>query len=683
MHIHKVTVRNFRLLADAELVLEDQTTLIVGRNNSGKTSLSEVIRRFLVDQNPRFRIEDFSNASYEGFCDALAARNAGQQDDEVRALIPSIELRLLFRYDPVQPNLGPLSDFVIDLDPDCNDALVVARYELGDGAIEPLFADQPAGDLSEEDRVAFFQELRERVPSLFVDSIWAEDPNDPTNRRKMTVSALRSLLKTGFVNAQRGLDDDTSRETDVLAKILESLFTAAKSPTADPGEQAVAEALQEAVRDIQDRIQGGFKQELRRLMPTLRTFGYPGLDGSELETETTLDVERLLSRHTKVRYEGHHGILLPESYTGLGIRNLIFILLQIVSFYRTFRADAVAPGVHLVFIEEPEAHLHPQMQEVFIRQVSKIAQQLSAQEGAPMTWPVQFIVSTHSSHIANAAGFEAIRYFLPASVGGVRRTKIKDLREGLRETPDDHRRFLHQYLTLTRCDLFFADKAVLIEGTSERLLLPVIIEKLEEAEPDAPKLSSQYITTMEVGGAYAHIFFALLDFLELRTLIITDLDSVAANAAACPVHRGTATSNACLNTWFRGDDCTPAALLAKDDDSKVQNLRRIAFQQPESEDGPCGRTFEDAFMLANAATFGIEGATPDEEAQCAWEKLTKIKKSQFALKYAIDETGWSAPRYILDGLRWLAPGGVPDTDVPALQAAVVVDAPEAAVDNNG
>ena len=77
MHIHKVTVRNFRLLADVELVLEDQTTLIVGRNNSGKTSLSEAIRRFLVDQSPKFQIEDFSNASYDGFCDALKAEKAG------------------------------------------------------------------------------------------------------------------------------------------------------------------------------------------------------------------------------------------------------------------------------------------------------------------------------------------------------------------------------------------------------------------------------------------------------------------------------------------------------------------------------------------------------------------------------------------------------------------------------
>lgn len=683
MHIHKVTVRNFRLLTDVELVLEDQTTLIVGRNNSGKTSLSEAIRRFLVDQNPKFQIEDFSNAAYDDFCEALMAKNAGGQDDEVRALIPSIELRLLFRYNPEQPALGPLSDFVIDLDPDCNETLVVARYELRDGAIESLFADQPAGDLTEEDRLAFFQLLRERVPALFVASIWAEDPNEPTNRKQMTVSALRSLLKTGFVNAQRGLDDDTSRDTDVLAKILEGLFTAAKSPTANQADQAIAQALQDAVRDVQQTIEGGFKEELRKLMPTLRTFGYPGLDGSELETETTLDVERLLSRHTKVRYAGHHGILLPESYNGLGIRNLIFILLRIVSFYRTFRAEPNAPSVHLVFIEEPEAHLHPQMQEVFIRHMSKIAQQLSDQEGAPLPWPVQFIVSTHSSHVANAASFEAIRYFLPTAADGVRQTKIKDLREGLRETPEDHRRFLHQYLTLTRCELFFADKAILIEGTSERLLLPVIIEKLEEAEPDAPKLSSQYMTTMEVGGAYAHIFFDLLDFLELRTLIITDIDSVVApGGAACLVYNGTATSNACLNTWFGDGDCSPQTLLAKDEASKLRGLKRIAFQRPEAEGGPCGRTFEDAFMLANPAMFGIEDATPEEQAQCAWDKLDKIKKSQFALKYAIDETGWTAPCYLLDGLRWLAAGGIPDSDAAIVQVAVA-DAPEASAAQDG
>ena len=658
MHIHKVKVRNFRLLADVELVLESDTTLIVGRNNSGKTSLSEVIRRFLLDSSPTFQIEDFSFGCYDSFSQALQAKNSDKEDDDIRALIPSIELRILFRYDPGQPELGPLSDFVIDLDPDCNEALVVARYELKDGNIEALFDDQPAADLTDETRKTFFRALRERIPTLFVAKVWAEDPNDPTNRKQMSIAALRCLMQTGFVNAQRGLDDTTTRDTDVLAKILEGLFAAAMSPTAGKPEQLLAQALQEAVQDIQQRIDEDFNVKLSGLMPTLKMFGYPGLDGPEIATETTLDVKGLLSNHTKVRYTGHSGILLPESYNGLGVRNLIFILLQVVKFFREFRAEPNPPGVQLVFIEEPEAHLHPQMQEVFIRQLSKVAQQLNAQEGLELPWPVQFVVSTHSSHVANAAGFEAIRYFMPVAqtdIAGVRHTQVKDLREGLRDTPEEHKKFLHQYLTLTRCDLFFADKAVLVEGTTERLLLPAIITKLEATDSDAPKLSSQYMTVMEVGGAYAHLFFELLDFLDLRTLIITDLDSVTvAGGTTCPVHQGAATSNACLNTWFTGTDCSPAGLLAKSEAEKIKKRKRVAYQRPEAPGDPCGRTFEDAFMLANSAMFDIQGATSDEQEDKAAALVEKIKKTEFALKHAIDETDWSPPGYILDGLKWLA-----------------------------
>lgn len=658
--IEKVRIFNFRLLADVELLLEQEATLVVGRNNSGKTSLSEVIRRFLSDPNPRFQIEDFSSTSYDRFCEALRAKNAGQPEDEVRILIPSIELRLFFRYDPAQPDLGPLSDFVIDLDPDCNEALVVASYELREAGIAKLFADQPVEELNDDTRLAFFRTLRERIPAWFATKIWAEDPNDPSNRKQMRTSDLPSLLRAGFVNAQRGLDDNTSKETDVLARILEGLFTTATSPTAAEDEQQIAQALQRAVQDIQQRIDEDFNVKLKDLIPTLETFGYPGLGGPEFATETTLDVKRLLTNHTKVRYAGHSGILLPESYNGLGVRNLIFILLRIVSFYREYRAEPNTPGVHLVFIEEPEAHLHPQMQEVFIRQLAKIAQQLNTKDGGAQPWPVQFVVSTHSSHVANATRFEAIRYFLPTSVPeavGARQTVVKDLRDGLRDTAEEHKKFLHQYLTLTRCDLFFADKAVLVEGTGERLLLPVIIDKMEKTDSGGAKLSSQYMTIMEVGGAYAHLFFELLDFLELRSLIITDIDSVdGASGAACTVHQGTATSNACLKKWFANDDCSPTALLAKNDEEKMKGVKRIAFQRPEAENEPCGRTFEDAFMLANREVFGIEAGDRDQQERQALEMVGKIKKSEFALKYAIHKTEWLAPAYILEGLAWLAKG---------------------------
>lgn len=180
MRVHRVKIKNFRLLADVELVLEDQTTVVVGRNNSGKTSLSEVMRRFLIESSPTFQIEDFSSASYDDFCVALKAKNDGLADNEVRALIPSIELKIFIRYDPAHPQLGPLSDFVIDLDPDCNEALVVTHYELRDGAIDALFEGQPVDELTDETRLGFFRALRERIPDLFTAKVWAQDPNDPT-----------------------------------------------------------------------------------------------------------------------------------------------------------------------------------------------------------------------------------------------------------------------------------------------------------------------------------------------------------------------------------------------------------------------------------------------------------------------------------------------------------------------
>lgn len=679
MRIHKVMIRNFRLLTNVELALESDSTVIVGRNNSGKTSTAEVIRRFLKEANPTFQIEDFSSASYDGFCEALKAKNEGKEDIEIRQLIPCIELKLFFRYDNTLP-LGPLNEFVIDLDPASDEALVVVRYELKDGGIEAFFEGQTDVPLTSESetRSEFFRTLRERIPAQFETHLWAEDPSDTSNRKSLSHAALQPLLKTGFINAQRGLDDETYRETDILAKVLESLFTTALSPTAGAKDKAIAEELQDAIRNIQIGIDTDFNDKLKKLLPTFKEFGYPGLGGPEIQTETTLDVKRLLSNHTKVRYAGCSGVQLPESYNGLGARNLIFILLQLVGFYKSYRADPKAAGVHLIFIEEPEAHLHPQMQEVFIRQLSFIAEKLNKQQPDDPRWPVQFVVSTHSSHIANEAGFESIRYFLaphPNDTTGVRQTKIKDFHQGLKKTKPEDRKFLHQYLTLTRCDLFFADKAILVEGLSERLMLPTIIKKFEIANPNSAKLSTQYTTVMEVGGAYAHIFFELLDFLELRSLVITDIDSVeTTGGTACAVHKGEATSNACLKSWFNGADSSITGLLAKTEAEKICGKRRIAFQRPEAINGPCGRTFEDAFMLANETMFGVIGTTSNEKELNAEMLANKVKKSAFALKYAIEETNWVSPGYLEEGVKWLAIADISATHDPELVTETATEA---------
>lgn len=690
MHIHRIAIKNFRLLKDVEICLNRRTTVIVGRNNSGKTSLTELFRRLLSGSSPNFRLEDFSLSVYQRFWEAFKLKQGGHEEYEIREVLPIIEVKLTIGYDASSSSFGSLSDFIIDLDIDCTEALIIVRYQPRDGQIEALFKNiglEP--DDSEGSRRAFFQTMKDRVSRRYTTNVYAVDPNDTTNQKSMDLPKFQTLMQSGFINAQRGLDDVTDRNRDVLGRVLVALYSIAMSDSADPMDRETAQNMDNAVQSIQASVEEDFKGQLETLfLPMFALFGYPGLSDPGLLTETTLDVSRLLRENTTMRYSGLNGVNLPETYNGLGARNLIFVLLKVLEFFKSFKAQQVTPGIHLVFIEEPEVHLHPQMQEVFISKLGDIADMFAEKFNNGEPWPVQFVVTTHSSHLANRAPFESIRYFLAipdTCAEGVCFTQIKDLSIGLGgESQKEDREFLHKYMTLTRCDLLFADKAVLIEGPTERLLLPKMIERIEAQYPQELRLSSQYISVVEVGGAYAHHFFKLLDFLELRTLIITDLDAAKKNEkkrfVKCRVSEGTRTSNACLKTWFADNDITPACLIGKPDEEKIRDNCRLAYQIPESSGEPCGRTFEDTFMLANPQLFALSEDAGKEDA--AWNKAQKVEKTDFALEYAIEETGWVVPRYIAEGLRWLA-SGVDITSSSDAASTVEIEALHSEEDING
>jgi len=227
-------------------------------------------------------------------------------------------------------------------------------------------------------------------------------------------------------------------------------------------------------------------------------------------------------------------------------------------------------------------------------------------------------------------------------------------------------KFLKQYLKLTNCDLFFADAAVLVEGTVEKLLLPKMIEK------EAKGLKFCYLTVLEVGGAYAHRFAELFKFIGIPYLIITDIDSVDPNNArkSCRADTpGAKTSNGCIK-FFYGNDITVDQLASKEEaDQKFSDDRcYLTFQKPVPVDGyqedekMHGRTFEETFIYENLNLFKDEKVSTsvtlegdhdkDYESIYNLVKSNNFKKTEFALDIVFSEEDWKVPHYIKAGLIW-------------------------------
>ena len=218
---------------------------------------------------------------------------------------------------------------------------------------------------------------------------------------------------------------------------------------------------------------------------------------------------------------------MPDSYNGLGFKNLIYMVVEILDLQaKWIEEEEKRPPLHLIFIEEPEAHLHAQLQQVFVRNVLSLLAAPGEAEGA---FSSQVVITTHSPHVLYERGFSPIRYFRRHVVDGEQSTQVLNLSAFQAGDAPKDRAFLQRYLKLTHCDLFFADAAILVEGNVERLLMPLMIEK------EAATLRSAALCILEVGGAFGHRFKELIDFLGVTTLLVTDIDSVTAAEEPAPV----------------------------------------------------------------------------------------------------------------------------------------------------
>jgi putative ATP-dependent endonuclease of OLD family len=197
----------------------------------------------------------------------------------------------------------------------------------------------------------------------------------------------------------------------------------------------------------------------------------------------------------------------------LGFNNLIYM--AVVLSELTKNPDSCYRGL---IVEEPEAHLHPQLQAVLLQHL----QSIQAVDGEK---PVQLFVTSHSPNFASIADLDslvclfdtgtAVETFLPRSI-----TFDKGKREKL-----------ERYLDVTRAELFFARRVLFVEGAAELMMVDALAKRMD------CNLRQHGVSLISVEGLNFDSFLPLFgdNALKIPVAVLTDADPVAPKAPSVPV----------------------------------------------------------------------------------------------------------------------------------------------------
>lgn len=776
MRIEAVEIQNFRKLASVRLDLSEQTTLLVGANNSGKTSALIALRSFLKHGISAFSKNDITLSRWQEVNDIGADWVSDASITPAGTwtrILPSLDVWLhvedaeVHRVSSLIPTLdwtGGLVGVRFALQPkdeenlahSFHDALHAtqalkdawrsrAETEADDQSIQANSPTEGAGALSDgpivtEVNGASEAMMQQPTPSPKVErdlSLWPNDlidflskhfqthlelrqyvldpeqfqsPKDdcarvqdlPQDAKPLASNPLAEIVLIDEINAQRGLGDvgeqspdaSTGRISDTtrLSRQLSDYYTKHLDPAEHPGPEDLdaLETIAIAQHDFDDRL----KQAFRDAFEEMAELSYPGVTDPRIRVASKLSATESLKHESAVSFELDRAngsstsqMYLPEGQNGLGYQNLISMIFRLMSFRDRWlhvgkaakpALEASIQPIHLVLIEEPEAHLHVQVQQVFAKKAFDVLRNHPDLQ-AESELATQLVISTHSSHIAHELPFESLRYFrrLQAGANGVDVPTTNVINVNLAYgTPEDTQSFVTRYLRVQHADIFFADALILVEGSAEKMLVPLFIKQHH------PALNQAYITTLEIGGSHAHRLRPLIDTLKIPTLIVTDLDPKSQNGSNAPTQRGTqqTTGNPTLKNWSDlGSDVD--SLLEATGDAKVKNgdnqyAVRFAYQTPVSAtlgsttEEALPSTFEDALALENVPQFQtLEGnglakkfrdilakeTNATSAAAALHEELTSGSKAELALDIMVSSEfeEMKPPRYIEEGLSWL------------------------------
>lgn len=582
MYLKKLWVKNFRCLKEASVDLNEGINILIGENNSGKTAILDALR--------------ISFSYGKQWRDVYVSLNDFHiNKNDPNAKIEDIEFHLYFEVQKDE-EAGIYNDLLSVDDKGKRELQLHFRYFIEERKGTRRIKYKVWGGDKEGQSIT--PDLLDLIYFVYLDAL------------RDAAQYLRPVRgnRLGELYVQLVTDE---KKQDTLAKKVRSILGEDKDWTEliKKGKEKVNEHLKETTILGKDHaVEIDFLPiEFRRIVDNLRI-------------QTPVYSDTVLDKKENQKY-------FELSQNGLGYNNLIYIATVLGDLKR--RKELYGEAYVSLLIEEPEAHLHPQLQNIFfnyLNSLNKIG--------------FQIFVTSHSPTITAKAALNSL-VVLQEQNGEITSLSIKKSNLG-----EPNKKYLEKFLDVTKSQLFFSNGVILVEGISEALLLPVFSRIMGE-EYDIERKGIEIVNLN--GVAFEH-FGTLFNSdtpsnrLSCRCSILTDDDRTDNEEISSRAEKAKGLEKGLLKV----------CLAAK------------TFEYELFKAGSNSKTLLEIFKIMHpiAAKKIDTNASIEEQARSFLEKITANKaKSELshnlAVKLADDaemRKEFTVPEYIKTAIHWVTKG---------------------------
>ena len=505
-----------------EEYISKNSSLIVGKNNSGKSTIVKLLNTLQNSKSGSRSIFKYTDFNLKILSDWYHENIDDKSVEEIKSIdkshFPKLEFRLILGIDDGNDLISSFEDILIlsdietveaQAEQDIAEVTIDVKYEVADEMdfLEDLVKIKTSYlDNSQQYNELYKEELQYRkFLSLFSTNYFVLNFYPIGREKPAKEFSLSTLLKVDTIEANTVKNDQTLSKA--YNKIVSTYIK----------NNDIAE-IDRLVGDINFQVKDMVDTNIKNILQGAVT-SIESTKNLKMNLHPDVTLEKIFANSIIYEYqEGKNNI--PENQFGMGYTNLMVIIAKIVDYIELYSEKDINGSINILCIEEPESFMHPQMQELFIKNISKAIATLLNKKQRLDTF--QIIITTHSTHILNSKiqsgnTLNNISYLGHEGRNNIIKNISDEAIVSSNEIEKKIYEYIKKYLRLEASDIFFTDAVILVEGASEEAYLRYEIDK-------HPILKNHHIKVYRIDGAHAPQFISLLNLLGIATVIFTDLD---------------------------------------------------------------------------------------------------------------------------------------------------------------